>query len=151
MTKLYYQLKEETTVSDKRFTIKNVEKKILYQYLQLELKFVDIYCTKPKKNWQLKKLNTNKFIILGANGLLIYCIILVLSVFATLYKFYLDMNNPIIPKDFLYRLNELKIIAGFFISLEILIMIILKSFKQNLLIIIMGILTMLTYYIIING
>ena len=99
----------------------------------------------------MKKLNHNQYIIIGANGLLIYSTLLILGIFATLYRFYLDTSNPIIPKNLLYEINALKILAGLCITFALLIMIILKSLQQHLLIIIVGIITVISYYVVINN
>ena len=99
----------------------------------------------------MKKLNQNQYIIIGANGLLIFSTLLILGIFSTLYQFYLDTSNPIIPKNLLYELNALKILAGLYITFTILVMIILKLLKQHLLIVIIGIITVISYYAVINN
>lgn len=99
----------------------------------------------------MKILNEDERIKIAGNGLLIFSTFLVFQIFITLYQATLIMNNPLIPQELFYEINEMRTLGGFFLTIGLLIMTILKSIKQNFLILIIGILTILLYYSITNG
>ncbi len=98
-----------------------------------------------------RSLNENKKIILIANGLLIFTTLLILGILSTLYKYSAFLDNPLLAQEQFFEISQKQITSGVFSTIGLLIMVILKSFKQNFFIVIMGVLTVFIYYCKLNG
>lgn len=95
---------------------------------------------------KIKILNEDQRIKIAGNGLLVFSTFLVFQIFITFYQTTLILKNPLIPQELFYEINEKRILGGIFLTSGSLIMIILKSIKQNFLILIIGVLTILLFY-----
>lgn len=95
----------------------------------------------------LKKTNRNQIIILAANGVLIYSIILIFRIFISLYQSIFNLNNPIISQKLFFEINSNKVVCGIILSVGLILMISLKTIKQNFFIVIIGSLSIILYYL----
>lgn len=102
------------------------------------------------KNFPLRELNKNKAIKLIANGLQIFTSISILWVFLNIYQTSLLIDNPFIAQDLFYEVIKTRLTGGIILCFGLLVMMILKSLKQNLIISIIGILTIIFYFLKIN-
>jgi hypothetical protein len=99
----------------------------------------------------LRKLNKKRPIKLFGNGLMILTTILILRVYLDIYQTSLTMDNPLIPHDLFYEVNQTKLTGGIILTFGLFLMVVLKSLKQNFTIMIIGILTILFYSLRVNG
>ena len=99
----------------------------------------------------LKRINKNRLVVLGGNGLIMFSILLVLRMFINLHDSILIMNNPLLPKDLFYELNLDRTISGIILSVGLIMMTMLMFIQQNTLLLFAGLLVLLLYYLKIMG
>jgi len=99
----------------------------------------------------ISELDKKRWINLLANGLLIWIIFVIFSIFMILDEHSKTHQNVENAKRIYIDINSPFLKGGMLLAFGLLLMIISKIFKRNLLIVCIGILTLITYYLIMLG
>ena len=94
----------------------------------------------------LNEINNKKSIIRIANLLILILIFHVLYVFSIYYSTKFSLTNPLIPKELAFEIFYPYSKKGVILTFGLLVVNILKLFKQNTIVILICLIILITYY-----
>ncbi|HBY67988.1 MAG: hypothetical protein CMC07_03440 [Flavobacteriaceae bacterium] len=100
---------------------------------------------------KLTELNNKKWVLYIGNILILYSSFLIFGVFLVMLRFFDSTGNASYDERITIFFDKAFVVGGIFLSICIIIMIILKFYRQNFIILIFGIFTLLTYYLKITN
>lgn len=95
---------------------------------------------------KLSEINNNKIIKILSVLTILYINLLLISIFAQYYFYTLSLDNPLIAKEAIIKLYNPYAEFGFILSIALPIILILKFIKQNLLVTLISLSFIVTYY-----
>ena len=91
--------------------------------------------------------NNTKVAIRVSNVLILYANFLIIAAFAKFQSLKLDLDNPLIPQEFISDIFAPYAKVGLVLSIGLMLLLLLKIFRQNLIVIIGAIVIIGFYYL----
>ncbi len=99
----------------------------------------------------IKELNDRLIVVRTGNGILIYCIIQVIGVLLIYKQTKYNLVSPLIPKYITCDVFGYYVDGGLIMAFAVLLMVIAKFYKQNMLISLIGILAIIGHHVSISS